>query len=180
MPITPRQSWDLTLMSRPSLVLRPIHSEDHDFLFQVYAGTRLDELALTDWSEAQKQAFLTQQFEAQHHHYQTHYQGARFDLILLDDQPVGRLYVARWREEIRIMDIALLPDYRNRGIGSGLLRDLLEEAAVTGKRLTIHVERYNPALRLYRRVGFEPIGETGVYLLLAVESPPDQAAEPLR
>jgi len=168
------------LMSRPSLVLRPIHPEDHDFLFRVYAGTRLDELALTDWSEAQKQAFLTQQFEAQHHYYQTHYRGARFDLILLDDQPIGRLYVARWREEIRIMDIALLPDYRNRGIGSGLLRDLLEEAAVTGKRLTIHVERYNPALRLYRRVGFEPIGETGVYLLLAVESPPDQAAEPLR
>lgn len=167
-------------MPQPPLHLRPIHSEDREFLFRVYAGTRAEELALTDWDDTQKQAFLTQQFEAQHHHYQAHYQGARFDLILLDDQPVGRLYVARWREEIRIMDIALLPDYRNRGIGSGLLRDLLEEAAVTGKRLTIHVERYNPALRLYRRVGFEPVGETGVYLLLAVESPPDQAAEPLR
>ncbi len=167
-------------MPQPPLHLRSIHSEDREFLFRVYAGTRAEELALTNWDQAQKQAFLTQQFEAQHHHYQTHYQGAQFDLILLDGQPIGRLYVARWREEIRIMDIALLPDYRNRGIGSGLLRDLLEEAAVTGKRLTIHVERYNPALRLYRRVGFEPIGETGVYLLLAVESPPDQAAEPLR
>ena len=78
------------------------------------------------------------------------------------------------------MDIALLPDYRNRGIGSGLLRDLLEEAAVTGKRLTIHVERYNPALRLYRRMGFEPVGETGVYLLLAAESAPNREVEPLR
>ncbi len=167
-------------MPQPPLHLRSIHSEDREFLFRVYAGTRAEELALTNWDQAQKQAFLTQQFEAQHHHYQTHYQGAQFDLILLDGQPIGRLYVARWREEIRIMDIALLPDYRNRGIGSGLLRDLLEEAAVTGKRLTIHVERYNPALRLYRRVGFEPVGETGVYLLLAVESPPDQKAEPLR
>ena len=180
MPITPRQSWDLMLMLRPSFALRSIRPEDHDFLFRVYVGTRLDELALTDWDEAQKQAFLTQQFEAQHHHYQTHYQGAQFDLILLDDQPIGRLYVARWREEIRIMDIALLPDYRNRGIGSGLLRDLLEEAAVTGKRLTIHVERYNPALRLYRRMGFEPVGETGVYLLLAAESAPNREVEPLR
>ena len=167
-------------MPQPPLHLRSIHSEDREFLFRVYAGTRTEELALTDWDEAQKQAFLTQQFEAQHHHYQTHYPGVRLDLILLEDTPVGRLYVARWREEIRIMDIALLPDYRNRGIGSGLLRDLLEEGAVTGKRLTIHVERYNPALRLYRRMGFEPVGETGVYLLLAAESAPNREVEPLR
>ncbi len=167
-------------MPQPPLHLRSIHSEDREFLFRVYAGTRAEELALTNWDQAQKQAFLTQQFEAQHHHYQTHYQGAQFDLILLDGQPIGRLYVARWREEIRIMDIALLPDYRNRGIGSGLLRDLLEEAAVIGKRLTIHVERYNPALRLYQRMGFETVGETGVYLLLAAESAPNREVEPLR
>ncbi|MBL8254137.1 MAG: GNAT family N-acetyltransferase, partial [Candidatus Competibacter sp.] len=111
--------------------LRAIQPEDRDFLFRVYASTRAEELALTGWDETQKQAFLAQQFEAQHHHYQTHYQGARFDLILLDGEPVGRLYVARWREEIRIMDIALLPDHRNCGIGGGLLRDLLEEAVAT-------------------------------------------------
>ncbi len=154
--------------------LRTIRAEDRDFLLRVYASTRAEELALTDWDETQKQAFLAQQFEAQHHHYQTHYQGARFDLVLLDDEPVGRLYVARWKEEIRIMDIALLPEYRNGGIGSGLLRELLEEAAATSRRLTIHVERYNPALRLYRRLGFDPVGETGVYLLLALNPPPDR------
>ncbi len=163
-----------------ALTLRTIQAEDRDFLFHVYASTRAEELALTDWDETQKQTFLTQQFEAQHHHYQTHYQGARFDLVLLDGEPIGRLYVARWKEEIRIMDIALLPAFRNRGIGSGLLCDLLEEAAVTGKRLTIHVERYNPALRLYRRMGFEPVGETGVYLLLAVESAPNREVGSLR
>ena len=78
------------------------------------------------------------------------------------------------------MDIALLPEYRNGGIGSGLLRELLEEAAATSRRLTIHVERYNPALRLYRRLGFEPVGETGVYLLLALNPPPDRPAGALR
>lgn len=154
--------------------LRTIRAEDRDFLFRVYASTRLEELALTDWDEGRKQTFLAQQFAAQHHHYQTHYQGAWFDLILLDGEPIGRLYVARWREEIRIMDIALLSDYRNRGIGGELLRDLVEEAAATGRRLTIHVERYNPALRLYRRLGLEPVGETGVYLLLALDPPPDR------
>ena len=167
-------------MPVPTPVLRAVRAEDRDFLLRVYASTRAEELALTDWDEAQKQAFLAQQFEAQHHHYQTHYQGARFDLILLDSEPVGRLYVARWKEEIRIMDIALLPEYRNGGIGSGLLRELLEEAAATSRRLTIHVERYNPALRLYRRLGFDPVGETGVYLLLALNPPPDRPTGALR
>lgn len=166
-------------MPQPPLHLRPIHSEDREFLFRVYAGVRAEELALTDWDAAQKQAFLTQQFEAQHHHYQTHYPGARLDLILLEDTPIGRLYVARWREEIRIMDIALLPDYRNQGIGGELLRDLLKETTATNRRLSIHVERYNPALRLYRRLGFEPVGETGVYLLLAAE-PGDRHTGSLR
>jgi len=160
--------------------LRAIRAEDREFLFRVYAGTRAEELALTDWDEARKQAFLVQQFEAQDHHYRTHYPGARLDLILLDDEPVGRLYVARWREEIRVMDIALLPEHRDRGIGGGLLRELLEEAAATNRRLTIHVERYNPALRLYRRLGFEPAGETGVYLLLAMEPPTGRQASSLR
>ena len=160
--------------------LRAVRAEDRDFLQRVYASTRAEELALTGWDETQKQAFLAQQFEAQHHHYQTHYQGARFDLVLLDSEPIGRLYVARWKDEIRIMDIALLPAYRNGGIGGRLLRDLLEEAATANRRLTIHVERYNPALRLYRRLGFEPVGETGVYLLLAVGTPPDRETGSLR
>lgn len=167
-------------MSIPQPALRMIRAEDRDFLFRIYASTRLEELALTHWDEAQKQAFLVQQFEAQDHHYRTHYPGARLDLIVLDDEPIGRLYVARWKEEIRIMDIALLPEYRDQGVGGSLLRDLLAEAAATDRRLTIHVERYNPALRLYRRLGFEPVGETGVYLLLAVEPPTDQPADALR
>jgi ribosomal protein S18 acetylase RimI-like enzyme len=164
----------------PAPTLRTIRTQDREFLFRVYASTRAEELALTDWDETQKQAFLAQQFEAQHHHYQTHYRGARFDLIVLDDEPIGRLYVARWKEEIRIMDIALLPAFRNGGIGGRLLRNLLAEAAATNRRLTIHVERYNPALRLYRRLGFEPVSETGVYLLLGLDPPPDRQLGALR
>ena len=80
--------------------------------------------------------------------------------------PVGRLYVARWQDEIRIVDIALLPPYRNTGLGTTILRDLLAEAAVAHKPVRIHVEKFNPALRLYERLGFVPIADKGVYLFM--------------
>ena len=98
------------------------------------------------WSDDQKAAFLRQQFEAQHAHYQRYYHDTRFDVILADDEPAGRLYVARWERELRIVDIALLPEWRGRGIGTRLLRDLLDEAAAVGKPVTIHVEMQNSAL----------------------------------
>jgi len=88
------------------------------------------------------------------------------DAILLDGQGVRRLYVSRWSDEIRIVDIALLPDSCNRGIGSTLLRELQSEAAAAGKPLRIHVERFNPALRLYERLGFRQLEDKGVYLFL--------------
>ena len=106
------------------------------------------------------------QFDAQHAHYQEHYAGAAFDVILVDGQPAGRLYVAREEDEIRIVDIALLPDFCNRGIGTTLLRGLQSEAAAAGKPLRIHVERFNPALRLYERLGFREIADRGVYLFM--------------
>ena len=99
-------------------------------------------------------------------HYQEHYAGAAFDVILVDGQPAGRLYVAREEDEIRIVDIALLPEYRNRGIGTTLLRGLQSEAAAAGKPLRIHVERFNPALRLYERLGFRRSTDRGVYLFM--------------
>src|SRR5919206_320030 len=133
-------------MNGASITLRPIRADDEAFLLNVYASTRLDELAPLSWTIAQQMAFLTQQFTAQHQHYQTHYADANFDVIMLDGQPVGRLYVARWEDEIRLIDIALLPEYRNAGIGSGLLNDLLAEATQVGKPVRIHVEKLNPAL----------------------------------
>jgi ribosomal protein S18 acetylase RimI-like enzyme len=146
--------------------LRPATGADKALLRDVYASTRADELALVRWSAAEKDAFVRQQFYAQDAHYRDNYTNASFDVIELDGQPAGRIYVARWDEEIRIMDLALLPEHRGKGIGTQLLRDLLDEGARTGKRVSIHVEKNNPALRLYARLGFARVGDRGVYLLL--------------
>ena len=146
--------------------LRPARAEDRDSLLRVYASTREEELRLVDWSDEQKAAFVGMQFEAQDAYYREHYHPATFDVIEVDGEPAGRLYVARWEDEIRIIDIALLPEHRGRGIGTALLRALLDEAAHGGKRLSIHVELNNPARRLYERLGFAPIEERGVYLLM--------------
>ena len=111
-------------------------------------------LAIVGWTESQKDAFLRAQFNAQHEAYQETYRGGDFLVILGNGQPIGRLYLARWEREIRIVDIALLPEYSNRGIGTRLLRQLQHEAHAAGTPVRIHVERFNPALRLYERLGF--------------------------
>jgi GNAT superfamily N-acetyltransferase len=147
--------------------LRPARPEDLPFLAEVYASTRSEELALTNWTDEQKTAFCQMQFEAQHRHYQQYYSGACFDVIEWEGRPVGRLYVARWEKEIRIVDIALLPQSRGKGIGSQFLLELQEEARAAGKTLSIHVEKFNPALRLYQRLGFKPVEDKGVCLLMA-------------
>jgi len=127
---------------------------------------REQELAIVPWDEAQKAAFVRMQFEAQHAQYQETYAAATFDIILIGDRPAGRLYVERAAEEFRIVDIALLPEFCNRGIGTTLLAGLQSEAAAAGKPLRIHVERFNPALRLYERLGFRQIADRGVYLFM--------------
>jgi ribosomal protein S18 acetylase RimI-like enzyme len=146
--------------------LRPARAEDRDFLLRVYASTREEELRGVDWSDEEKAAFVAMQFEAQDSYYREHYDPATFDVIEADGEPAGRFYVARWEDEIRIVDIALLPEHRGRGIGTALLRALLDEAAEAGKRLSIHVELNNPARRLYERLGFAPVEERGVYVLM--------------
>src|SRR5215211_5655634 len=134
--------------------LRIAEASDEAHLVAVYASTREDELATTDWDEARKRAFVEQQFRAQDQYYRANYVNATYQVILVDGQPAGRLYVARWPDEIRIMDIALLGAFRGRGVGTRLLTDLQAEATAAGKPLHIHVERFNPALGLYARLGF--------------------------
>ena len=152
------------------LALRPVEPGDEEFLYRVYASTREAELSLVDWDEAQKAAFLRQQFDAQSRYYREHYAEAAFDVVLSGGRSVGRLCVARWPEEIRIVDIALLPGHRGLGIGTRLLDILVSESEASGKPLSIHVERFNPALRLYERLGFRAVEDKGVYLLM--ERPP--------
>lgn len=143
---------------------------DRDLLLRIYASTREEELATTDWGEEQKKVFVEQQFSAQDSYYREYYVGARFDLIRAGEEVAGRLYVdrdqGRFPGEIRLMEITVLPEHRGRGIGSRLLGELMEEARRDGRMLTIHVERFNRALSLYRRLGFRELEDKGVYLLL--------------
>ena len=151
---------------RSSINLRPIVPEDEAFLYQVYAGTRTEELAVTGWDEAQKEQFLRMQFHAQHRYYQETFPDACYQVIASEEHLAGRLYVDRRPEEIGIIDIALLPAYRGLGIGSVLLKEILAEASAARKPVRIYVERFNRALRLYERLGFRMIGDTGVYFHL--------------
>jgi ribosomal protein S18 acetylase RimI-like enzyme len=151
--------------SGEQIILRPIAPQDDSFLFQVYASTRSDEMALVKWSEEQIADFLWMQFSAQRKHYLHYFPGAEYSLICLEDhQPVGRIIIDRSGDEILLMDIALLPGFRNAGIGTRLVLDLQDEAQAKGLPVHLHVEAFNRALHLYERLGFTIIGEDGIYL----------------
>jgi len=148
------------------ITLRDLLPEDESFLLEVYASTRAQEMALVPWDDEQRKSFLTMQFLAQHSHYQEQFPAASYSVILRDDSPVGRLYVLRENREIRILDITVLPEYRKGGIGTSLLRDILDEAEKSEKRVLIYVETFNPSLRLFERLGFKSIAEEGINFLL--------------
>lgn len=149
-----------------NITLRPVAPDDYDFLVEVYGSTRAQEMALVPWTTEQQLAFVRSQFAAQQDHYAKNYPTASHDIILSDDRPVGRLYVARLDQEIRIVDITLLPAERNAGIGSHLLQQLLDEANRSGKMTRIYVEEFNPSLRLFERLGFSPSEQHGIHLLM--------------
>lgn len=151
----------------PGLVYRTAQEGDRPFLADLYASTRSEELAPLPWSEAEKRAFLRSQFDAQDRHYRAHFPDCAFLVVEEEGGPaIGRLYVDRREDEVRLVDIALVPERRGRGIGSRILEGVLAEAARAGLPVRIHVERDNPARRLYARLGFRAIGENGVHLLM--------------
>jgi ribosomal protein S18 acetylase RimI-like enzyme len=154
-----------------SVRLRRVRDDDAEFLYRLYASTRADELRAVPWDAAQKEAFLRQQHGAQSRHYRAAHPDGDFRVVEVEGRPAGRLYVDRGPEEVRIVDISLLPEHRGAGLGSALLRDVLAEAAAAGRRVTIHVERLNPALALYRRLGFAPVKDLGIYLFLEWRPP---------
>jgi ribosomal protein S18 acetylase RimI-like enzyme len=143
--------------------LRPECPEDQEFLFALYASTRDEEMKLVSWPDSQKHAFLKMQFELQSTHYHQYYPSASYQIILSQGRPIGRLYIHRTENQILLIDIALLPQHRRTGIGGQLLGGLLAEARATQKTVAIHVERNNPALRLYTRLGFRVIEDKGMY-----------------
>ena len=157
-----------------SVTRRPATAGDRPFLLRLYAAVREPELEAAGMPVEQRGAFVAQQFEAQSRQYET-YRDTTFEILLIDGEPAGRLIVARRPEELRVVDISLLPEHRGQGIGGALLGALLEEADARGVKASIHVERLNPAQRLYLRLGFRPRSEAGIYLLL--ERPPRGAGQ---
>lgn len=149
-----------------AVTLRPATDADYSFMRELYGDTRAAEMQQFPLDDAQKQAFLDQQFAAQYEHYGIHYPTCERNIIELDGRPVGRLWLDEWNEEIRLVDIAMLAEVCGKGIGTRLLEDVLARGAAAGKPVTIHVEIYNPALRLYQRLGFEHVDTNGVYYLM--------------
>ncbi|PBC01382.1 GNAT family N-acetyltransferase [Mesorhizobium sp. WSM3860] len=158
------------------LSLRPETDADIPFMTALYASTRAAELADVPWPPEGKAQFLDLQFQAQRAHYRRHYPEADWWLVERAGEAIGRLYVERWPSQHRIIDIAFLPERCGKGFGTALLNDLIDEAAAVGKAVSIHVEKNNPARRLYLRLGFVVTEDKGVYDLMARPAP-DEAGQ---
>lgn len=143
--------------------LRPITDADLPFLLQVYISTRLAELGATGLPFDQQLQFLQSQFQLQHIHYQKHFASAQFQIVIVDGQNVGRLYCGWEGSNLRLIDIALLPQYQQRGIGSILIRELMAQAAARGGSLLLRVDLNNPARNWYLKLGFVAGVHDGVY-----------------
>ncbi len=149
-----------------AVTLRPATDADYAFMRELYGDTRAEEMLHFPFDDERKKAFLDQQFAAQFEHYGVHYPTCERNIIEKDGRPIGRLWIDEWRDQIRLVDIALMSEWRASGIGTDLLRGVLARGAASGKPVTIHVEGFNPALHLYQRLGFEHVDTNGVYYLM--------------
>lgn len=149
--------------------LRDCVPTDRALLLRIYASTRADELAAVPWSEEELDAFIAMQFDIQDRNYRNQFAGARFSVILCGQRPVGRVSVHRDRETMTLIDIAILPEFRGRGIGSRVLASVIEEAEEHGLPVRCHVDPQNAAQHLYQRLGFVAVGMDGH--LVAMERP---------
>jgi|SRR5205085_7062121 len=147
-----------------TLELRPVSESDDQFLLRVYASTREEELAQARWQEGQKEQFLRWQFDLQRREYSARFPDAAYHVILVDQQPAGRIWIGADNEQVRLLDIALLPEFQNRGVGTALLRRLMNQARESGKALRHMVFMLNNnAKRFYERLGFVTIEDLGAY-----------------
>jgi ribosomal protein S18 acetylase RimI-like enzyme len=153
-------------IAQSALTLRPASAEEEAFLFTLYASTRTAELAILGWDAAMQNSFLRMQFRAQHMGYTAQFPESDRQIVLLDHNPVGSVWVARTPAEIRIIDLAVLSDYRNQGIGTWVLQGLMAEAAIATLPLRLQVVKFNRAIHLYQRLGGQQIGETDTHIHL--------------
>jgi ribosomal protein S18 acetylase RimI-like enzyme len=149
-----------------SFSLRPARPDDEDFLCEVYSSTRREELDSWGWDATQRDAFLKLQFAGHQAHFTNQFPGADHNIVMAGGRRIGRMVIVRMDQEIRLADIALLPEYRNAGIGTSLIRELLSEGAAAGKPVRLHVTKTNRAQLLYNRLGFTRIGDTGTHFLM--------------
>lgn len=161
----------MSTIDRASIAYRKRREEDEDFLFRLYASTREEEMKVVPWSDEQKDQFLRLQFRAQSVYYDEQYDVDEFFIIEREGRPIGRLYLDKQPEDWHIVDIALLPEARGAGLGTVLLREILDQAASADRAVTIHVENFNPARRLYERLGFDHVDTNGVYHLMRWNAP---------
>ena len=149
-------------MSR-NLSFRPVETEDRAFLLSLFASARERELETLNWDSVQRDVFLEMQFNAQQDHYQSHFPQREHQIIMLDNQPIGMMDISRGSDEIRVLDIILRPENRNSGIGTSLMSNLLKESDRSAQPVRLYVEKFNPVLALYNRLGFQTIDDTGVH-----------------
>ena len=123
-------------------------------------------MALVNWDNSNEKSFIQMQFDAQDHFFRSAYPGAYYQVIFMDEQPVGRLYTHERENEIRLMDISILPEFRNQGIGSLLVKRIIEKARKQDLPVTLYVERHNPAQRFYERLGFRFMEDKGMYVYM--------------
>lgn len=142
---------------------RPATDEDLPFIARLYASTRAEEVASTGWPPEAQRAFLDQQHRAQHQHYRGAYPGAEWLIVERGSDAIGRIYLDESDAELLLIDISLVPAERGAGLGGAILADLLAFAAGKAKPIGLHVEKFNPAGRLYRRLGFVAVEEQGIY-----------------
>ena len=157
-------SESFQLPSGGTVELRPVSESDNEFLLSVYASTRADELAQVEWVEGQKEIFLRWQFDMQRREYDMRFPDADYCVIIVDSQPAGRIWVGTDNEQVRLLDIALFPEFQNRGVGTVLLKRLMARAELEGKALRHMVfVLNNNADRFYERLGFKKIDDFGAY-----------------
>ena len=157
-------SFQYDLPNGSKLTLRPVTKDDEQFLVALYGSTREEELSQAVWAEGQREVFVRWQFDLQRREYDVRFPDARYELILIDEEPAGRIWIGEDEEQIRLLDIALLPQFQKRGAGTILLGELMKEAARAGKLLRHMVfVLNNDAHRFYERLGFVVIEDIGAY-----------------
>lgn len=162
--------------SAPAIRLRPETDGDRALSRAIYGSARADELARVPWSAAQREAFLDMQFEAQRRHYRAHYPQAEWSIVAVDGADAGRLYLDDSGDALLLVDVALLPTFRRRGIGRALLDGVLARAEAGGRAIRLHVEKDHPALGWYLRLGFAVDGDAGAYWRMQRPAPAKEAA----